>query len=136
MDDLALDYYGLQWEDTQIASDHLPIVFDISINYEVGIEKEHILPIAPILYPNYPNPFNSNTAIAFYLSEPAIIDLSIIDVMGNTVKNLIHENRPAGNSSINWDGKNMMGESVTSGIYFYLLKVNGMSLKKKMVLLK
>ena len=136
MDDLALDYYGLQWEDTQIASDHLPIVFDISINNEVGIEEERILPITPILYPNYPNPFNSNTAIAFYLSEPAIIDLSIIDILGNTVKNLIHENRPAGNSSINWDGKNMMGESMTSGIYFYLLKVNGMSMKRKMVLLK
>ena len=83
-----------------------------------------------------PNPFKSNTTITFYLSEVAIIDLSIIDVMGNTVKKLTHEKRPAGNALINWDGKNMMGESVTSGIYFYLLKVNGMSLKKKMVLLK
>ena len=136
MDDLALDYYELQWDDTQIASDHLPIVFDISINNDVGIDKEHILPIAPILYPNYPNPFNSNTAIAFYLSEPAIIDLSIIDLLGNTVKKLIHEERPADNSSIYWDGKNMIGENVTSGIYFFLLKINGMSLKRKMVLIK
>ena len=105
-------------------------------NNVVGIDKEHILPIAPILYRNYPNPFNSNTAIAFYLSEPAIIDLSIIDLLGNTVKKLIHEKRPAGNSSIYWDGKNMIGENVTSGIYFFLLKINGMSLKRKMVLLK
>ena len=56
--------------------------------------------------------------------------------MGNTVNKFVHEKRPAGNSSINWDGKNMMGESMTSGIYFYLLKVNGMSMKRKMVLLK
>ena len=136
MDDLALDYYELQLEDTQIASDHLPIVFDISVNNEVGITREQILPISPILYPNYPNPFNSITTITFYLSEPAIVDLSIINVMGNTVKKFIHEKRPAGNSSINWDGKNTIGESVTSGIYFYLLEVNGMSLKNKMVLLK
>ena len=136
IDDIALDNYQLQWDDTQIASDHLPIIFDISINNEVGIENEHILPISIILYPNYPNPFNSNTAITFYLSKPEIIDLSIIDVMGNTVKKLMHEKRPIGNSLINWDGTNMMGESVTSGIYFSLLKVDGRFFKNKIVLLK
>ena len=103
---------------------------------EFGIENEHILPISIILYPNYPNPFNSNTAITIYLSKPEIIDLSIIDVMGNTVKKLMHEKRPIGNSLINWDGTNMMGESVTSGIYFSLLKVDGRFFKNKIVLLK
>ena len=44
MDDISLNNYELQWEDTQNASDHLPIVFDITINNEVGIEKEPILP--------------------------------------------------------------------------------------------
>ena len=136
MDNVALDYYELQWDDTQIASDHLPIVFDISVNSEVGITREHILPIPSILYPNFPNPFNSSTTITYYLSEPAIIELSIIDIMGDTVKKLMHEKRPVGNSTINWDGKNMIGESVTSGIYFYLFKVNGRSFKNKMVLLK
>ena len=90
----------------------------------------------PTLYPNYPNPFNSTTTITFYLSKPEIVDLSIVDVLGNTVQKLIHEKRPIGNSLINWDGTNMMGESVTSGIYFSLLKVDGRSFKNKMVLLK
>ena len=120
MDDISLNNYELQWEDTQNASDHLPIVFDITINNQVGIEKEHILPISAVLYPNYPNPFNSKTSITFYLLDPGIIELSIIDVMGNTVKKLMHEKRPAGNSIVNWDGKNINGESVTSGIYFCL----------------
>ena len=136
MDETALDYYGLEWHDTQEASDHLPVVFDIYINNDVGIEKDHILPIMPTLYPNYPNPFNSTTTITFYLSKPEIVDLSIVDVLGNTVQKLIHEKRPVGNSLINWDGTNMMGESVTSGIYFSLLKVDGRSFKNKMVLLK
>ena len=136
MDDISLNNYELQWEDTQNASDHLPIVFDITINNEVGIEKEHILPISAILYPNYPNPFNSKTSITFYLSDAETIELSIIDVTGNTVKKLMHEKRPAGNSTVNWDGNNMNGESVASGIYFCLLKVNEKSLKNKIVLLK
>ena len=136
MDDTSLSYYELEWEDTQNASDHLPIVFDIAINNEVGIEKEHILPNSATLYPNYPNPFNSKTSITFYLSDPEIIDLSIIDIMGNTIKKLIHEKRPAGNSTVNWDGKNMNGESVTSGIYFCLLNVKKKSFKSKIVLIK
>ena len=136
MDDISLNYYELEWEDTQNASDHLPIVFDIAINNEVGIEKEHILPNSATLYPNYPNPFNSKTSITFYLSNPEIIDLSIIDIMGNTIKKLVHEKRPAGNSTVNWDGKNMNGESVTSGIYFCLLNVKKKSFKSKIVLIK
>ena len=77
MDEMSLNNYELEWEDTQNASDHLPIVFDIAINNEVGIEKEHILPNSATLYPNYPNPFNSKTSITFYLSDPEIIDLSL-----------------------------------------------------------
>ena len=110
--------------------------FDIAINNEVGIEKEHILPNSVTLYPNYPNPFNSKTSITFYLSDPEIIDLSITDIMGNTIKKLVHEKRPAGNSTVNWDGKNMNGESVTSGIYFCLLNVKKKSFKSKIVLIK
>ena len=123
---------GYQFAETSVGGRFL----DISINNEVGLDNEHILPISIILYPNYPNPFNSNTAITFYLSKPEIIDLSIIDVMGNTVKKMMHEKRPIGNSLINWDGTNMMGESVTSGIYFSLLKVDGRFFKNKIVLLK
>ena len=136
MDDISLNNYELHWEDTQNASDHLPIIFDIAINNEVGIKKEHILPISATLYPNYPNPFNSKTSITFSLSNPEVIDLSIIDVKGNTIKKLMHEKRPAGNSTVNWDGKNMNGESVTSGVYFCLLNVNEKSFISKIVLLK
>ena len=136
MDNVALDYYELQWDDTQIASDHLPIVFDISINNEVGIDKEHILPISPILYPNFPNPFNSRTTIPIYLPTPGMVELSIIDVKGRFVNRLTYENRPRGNSSIFWDGTNDKGQNVNSGVYFYLLRVNDISYIRKLILLK
>ena len=48
----------------------------------------------------------------------------------------MHENRQGGNSKVNWDGKNMHGDNVTSGIYFCLLRVNEKSFKNKIVLLK
>ena len=136
MDELALDYYNLQLDDTQEASDHLPLVFDIVISDDVGIDPNNVLPGSLMLYPNYPNPFNSTTMISFYLLKSGMVSLSIIDIKGNTVRELIHEESPSGDFSINWDGMNHEGESVASGIYFYLLKADGFSIVRKMSLLK
>ena len=60
----------------------------------------------------------------------------MVNVMGNTVKNLLHESKPKGNWSVTWDGRNDYGEFVSAGIYFCLLRVNGVKKTKKMVLLK
>ena len=136
MDDIALDYYELQWDDTQIASDHLPIVFDINIENFVGINQEHHKPESPLLFSNYPNPFNSNTNITYYLARSSIVSLSVIDIAGTIVKRLIHDKQLMGEHSINWDGKNRKGVMVTSGLYFYVLETNEISLKKKMILIK
>ena len=136
MDDPALDYYGLEWDDTQEASDHLPLVFDISVNDGVGIGEDKVLPSQAILYPNHPNPFNSRTTIPIYLRSPGMVELSIIDVKGRFVNRLIYGNRPRGNSPIYWDGTNDKGQNVTSGVYFYLLRVNDISYIRKMILLK
>ncbi|RPH04234.1 MAG: T9SS C-terminal target domain-containing protein [bacterium TMED46] len=136
MDDIALDYHELQWDDTQVASDHLPLVLDISLNDDVGINQSKIVPISTILYPNYPNPFNSRTVIPIYLQDPGMVELSIVDVKGRFINRLIHGNRQKGNLTINWDGTNDKGQNVNSGVYFYLLKLNGISHINKMIFLK
>jgi len=136
MDESSLDYHELEWNDTQEASDHLPVVFDISVHDDVGIEEEKVLPDQAILYPNHPNPFNSSTSIPIYLRNSGIAELSIIDVKGRFVNRLTHGNRPRGNYSIYWDGTNDKGQNVTSGVYFYLLKVDDISHIRKMILLK
>ena len=136
MDTETLNEYGLQWNDTQEASDHLPRVFDISLGDAVGINETQLFPEQVKLFPNYPNPFNPNTHITFYLPHSAFVKVSVVNVMGNTVKNLLHESKNQGNWSVNWDGRNGFGEFVSAGIYFYLLNVDGEIQMKKMVLLK
>ena len=136
MDTETLNEYGLQWNDTQEASDHLPRVFDISLDDAVGINETQLFPEQVKLFPNYPNPFNPNTHITFYLPYSALVTVSMVNVMGNTVKNLLHESKPKGNWSVTWDGRNDYGEFVSAGIYFCLLRVNGVKKTKKMVLLK
>jgi 6-bladed beta-propeller/FlgD Ig-like domain len=94
------------------------------------------LPVTFKLAQNYPNPFNAETKIDFYLEEPSKVNLSIYNILGQHVKTLIDMNLPAGNHSIEWDSTNDLGNSSSSGIYFYQLKNDVGLQSKRMVLLK
>ena len=136
MDNFLLEFYGLEWNDTQEASDHLPLVFDILINSDVGLNNQTPIIEPPFLYPNYPNPFNSNTKIKLYFPYLVDLDLMIVDLKGKMVKKL-NKNKPVrGNYTTHWDGTNESGTHMPSGIYFVLIKTDRLTLKKKMVLLK
>jgi hypothetical protein len=95
-------------------------------------------PLAPAngLAQNYPNPFNPQTTIAFSLAQRANVHLAIYDVNGALVHTLVNGVRPAGPSSASWDGRDMNGALVSSGVYFYKLVAGGFTQTKKMVLLK
>jgi len=85
---------------------------------------------------NTPNPFNPNTVIEFSLPTDIEINIVIYDLMGNEVKTLINEFKPVGQYSVNWDGRDNAGQSVSGGIYFYQLQIDGFVQTRKMVLLK
>ena len=85
---------------------------------------------------NYPNPFNSNTIINFYITNDSKVDLKIFDIMGNLVRNLVSDRMPAGLKKINWDGTNNNRENIAAGVYFYQLIVNETLFSNKMVYLK
>lgn len=76
------------------------------------------------LYQNYPNPFNSNTEIKYSLPRGKAnypVQLKIYDVLGRLVKVLVDQEQLAGIYSIGWDGTDLNGVTVASGIYFYFL---------------
>ena len=85
---------------------------------------------------NYPNPFNSNTIINFYITNDSKVDLKIFDIMGNLVRNLVSDRMQAGFKKINWDGTNNNREDIAAGVYFYQLIVNETLFSNKMVYLK
>ncbi len=97
--------------------------------------------IETALLPNYPNPFNPETWIPFRLAEDADVTLTIYDVGGRMVQTLDAGHSKAGiyeskDKAIYWDGKNDLGESVASGVYFYHLMAGGYSATRRMVILK
>ena len=93
------------------------------------------------LFANYPNPFNPETWIPYQLADSSDVQIFIYDVRGTVVRHLKLGHQPAGyyierKHAAHWDGRNAMGESVASGIYFYQLQTDNISLLREMVILK
>jgi len=95
-----------------------------------------IVPDGFKLNQNYPNPFNPATEISFSLPKLSKVNLTVYNVLGQEVRTLIETSLPSGNYSVVWDGRNGQGISVSSGIYFYMLKADEFEAKRKMLLMK
>lgn len=85
---------------------------------------------------NYPNPFNPETNISFYLEKETSVNLAIYNLKGQKVRTLIQSNLSSGNQTIVWKGKNDAGKSVASGLYFYKLEIEKGTQVQKMMLMK
>lgn len=85
---------------------------------------------------NYPNPFNPSTTIKYSVPGASDVNVKIYDINGQVVKNLLSEFKNTGNYSLNWDGKNDSGSTVSSGTYFYQVQIGNLVQTKKMILLK
>ncbi|MDZ7331997.1 MAG: PKD domain-containing protein [candidate division KSB1 bacterium] len=89
-----------------------------------------------VLAQNYPNPFNPTTAIRFQLPQSSVVKLEIVNLLGETIRTLIHERREAGSYEVIWDGKDQNGMTLPSGIYLYVLTTPEYRAMRKMVLAK
>ena len=90
------------------------------------------LPGESVLLQNYPNPFNPSTTISFNLQKKSRVRLTICDMLGQQVAELLNEVRNAGQFSIQFDGSNL-----ANGLYLCKMEVDGQQfLTKKMMLLK
>jgi hypothetical protein len=88
------------------------------------------------LHQNVPNPFNPTTSISFVLPERSPVTLAVYDVGGRHVKTLLDAAVEGGIREAVWDGTDERGNRVSSGIYFYRLRVGERTLVKRMLLLK
>ena len=85
---------------------------------------------------NYPNPFNPSTNISFSLNNDNDVELSIFNIRGQKIITLAREHLSKGKHSVVWSGNDESGKIVSSGIYFYKLKVDNQESVKRMLLLK
>jgi hypothetical protein len=86
---------------------------------------------------NYPNPFNPSTTFEFSIQNDSRVELSIYNIKGQKIKNLVNSELNQGLHSVFWNGDENSANSVSSGIYYYKLNVNGKTeVVKKCLLLK
>jgi hypothetical protein len=133
--------------------------YDINIQYvkardnnnhdiQVLIGPKEILrsdvPAKFTLAQNYPNPFNPSTVISYELSTASYVKLKVYNILGREVATLVNKQQDAGDYRVEWNGKNIDQQPVSSGIYFYRIQAvdpastsgSGFVSIKKMLLLK
>jgi len=86
---------------------------------------------------NYPNPFNPRTQIPYSITKTSFVEISVYDITGRLIKTLVQSEMPAGNHEVFWNGKDERGNSQSSGLFFYQMRVDGdLKQTKRLVLLK
>ena len=85
---------------------------------------------------NYPNPFNTSTMIPFIVDKTRPIRLTVYDLAGHKIRELVNKKYQPGNYQVFWQGKTDEDIMASSGIYIYMLVSNEFSKSGRMVLLK
>lgn len=111
------------------------------IQYLFNKQSQHYpaynIPSNVTLNQNYPNPFNATTNISFSLPAKYTVTVEVFNILGQKIKTLLPlKNLDAGTHRVSWDGRNEQNNNVSTGIYFYRLKIDEYTFTNKMVLLK
>ncbi len=113
----------ISWRDT----------FIVNIKGKIARVNREVVPNKVTLSQNYPNPFASSTAIGYRLSAFGNVKLEVFDILGRKVATLVDEEQESGVKQIELKVKE---KKLHNGIYFYQLKANGQTIRKKMIVLQ
>jgi hypothetical protein len=91
-----------------------------------GMKESSTIPVSYMLYQNYPNPFNPTTTIKFALPTQSQVTVTIYDILGREVKELVNDRLQAGYYHVTWDATRF-----ASGVYFYRIEAQSLSGDKK-----
>jgi len=134
----AVRYASVSFEEEDNPAITFSALTDSAGHYQIQINLTSLEPSATLpakfeLEQNYPNPFSSSTAISYQLKTPADTRVTIYDILGRVVREILAGSQPIGAHSILWDGSNSSGHKVVPGVYFYTLQAGGESQARKMV---
>ena len=94
------------------------------------------IPTDPVLYGNYPNPFNPITTISYDLQQQSQVKLTVFDIKGIEVETLTASDQTPGSYKVQWNGLDHAGNPVSTGVYFCRLKAGEYTNTIKMLYLK
>ncbi len=108
-----------------------------TIKYATGVSRvSSEIPDEYALQQNYPNPFNPATNIVYQLPQASRVRLSIYNVRGTLVRSLVDEEQAPGTYRVEWDGRDDLGQQLSSGLYFYRIIADSFEKTQRMMLMK
>ena len=110
--------------------------FQVLINSTTVSVDEKLLPIQYALHPAYPNPFNPITSLRYDLPEQAQVTLTVYNMLGREVAQLVNTTQEPGFKSVQWNATDTYGKPVSAGVYLYQIRAGEFVQTRKMVLLK
>jgi len=110
-------------------------VLSVTLEY-VNIAGTNDIPTVYKVHQNHPNPFNPVTSLRYDLPEDGLVNITVYDMMGRVIKNLVNVHQNAGYKSIQWNATNNAGQPVSAGLYLYTIQASEFMQTKKMILLK
>ena len=99
-------------------------------------DEDPIFPSSYYIYNNYPNLFNTISTLRYLYTKDSFVSITVYDMLGNVVNNLVNTNQLSGHESIQWNATNNQGQPVSAGVYIYSIETKDFSQTKKMILLK
>ncbi len=102
----------------------------------VSVDENTTLPTEFALANNYPNPFNPSTSIAFDVPTSSEVMITVYNVLGQKVIDLVNSDYAAGTYNVTWNGVDAAGTPVSSGLYMYKMTAGNFSATSKMLYLK
>lgn len=126
---------GADSSDLFINADYAQALYDTIL---VGVEEpgSHDIPGQLFLFQNEPNPFNSHTRIKYAIPIAGYVKITIYDIIGREIKTLVKEYKEPGLYTTAWYGDDEGGNRVTNGIYFCRMAMKGISITRKLLMIK
>ncbi|MDP2981794.1 MAG: plastocyanin/azurin family copper-binding protein [Candidatus Latescibacter sp.] len=112
------------------------MVGTVTVKPAVKVSEEQVIPAPVILYQNAPNPFNGETVLTYNLRKKGDITLSVYSMTGQKVWEQADKSVNPGRHSVRWSAVNRSGSTLSTGVYLYTLRYEGMVTVGRMLYLK
>ena len=133
---ISTNQFGSPWENQALFDFDGELLDAISVFDNSSVAIKRIDNFSLNNFYNYPNPFNPITTLRYDLPEDAFVRITVYDMLGKVVSNLLNTNQSSGNKSVQWNATNNQGQPVSAGLYLYTIQAGDYIQTKKMVLLK
>ena len=110
--------------------------YSVSVNQSLEIPKLKNTKFSGQVFNPAPNPFNPSTEISYELIRSSDVKVSVYDIRGKKIHNLINKKQGIGKHSIRWLGSDNQNRPVSAGLYFCKIKIGELLTTKKLLLLK